>query len=277
MCKKVYYLFLIPVMILFLCSCNQEIVQAPVQEETSGDFQGTIYTISFDANGGYGTMIPIYAKEGQNITLNMNTYARLSHKFLGWSTVKTSNVVEYADGAKIYNITKDMTLYAVWEVYNKTISITFNANGGRGWMGSIYASYGAEDVQLAINNYTREGYYFAGWSTDMNAEEPDYIDGYIINKVISDLSLYAVWKEADGTGQDVYVYFNSSGGVGEMEPVKLKTSSIYTLPPCNFTKSGYTFAGWSKSASAMLVDYENQEVINGFPTSIILYAVWVKN
>lgn len=69
------------------------------------------YTIKFNANGGSGEMDDQIIKANETLNKNKFTYDTL--EFKGWST-SVDDEVEYADQANIGEISKDLTLYAVW-------------------------------------------------------------------------------------------------------------------------------------------------------------------
>ena len=86
--------------------------------------------VSFDANGGTGTMDPILkGEEDTLITLPKNGFTRVGYAFKGWATKKDGAVV-FADGANISDVTAAgaKTLYAVWEI--NTSTVRFDLNGG---------------------------------------------------------------------------------------------------------------------------------------------------
>ena len=70
------------------------------------------YTVTFDKNGGIGTMSPQVFRYGEPETLNPNTFTKAGYKFYGWSTTPNGNVM-YKDKEE-YNPSKNITLYAVW-------------------------------------------------------------------------------------------------------------------------------------------------------------------
>ena len=76
------------------------------------------YTISYNANGGSGTMAGTVATYDQNATLSANTFAYNGYEFKGWATTADGAVV-YNDGATVLNLSAlqngVVTLYAVWE------------------------------------------------------------------------------------------------------------------------------------------------------------------
>jgi uncharacterized repeat protein (TIGR02543 family) len=76
--------------------------------ETSGT---PAFTVSFDANGGSGTMADQTSNVAAN--LNANTFTYTGFVFTGWNTAANGSGVAYADEAS-YNFSADVTLYAQW-------------------------------------------------------------------------------------------------------------------------------------------------------------------
>lgn len=74
-------------------------------------------TLTFDANGGEGSMASITVKTAEAIDLPQNEFTRNGYKFVGWAATKTGEV-EYKDGAEYKMGKKDeYTLFAVWELH----------------------------------------------------------------------------------------------------------------------------------------------------------------
>lgn len=86
---------------------------APSNPETSSTPK-TTYTVTFDANGGSGTIANISVEEGSEITLPENIFTKSSYIFAGWATSADGDV-SYSDKAKI-SITGNIMLYAKWTV-----------------------------------------------------------------------------------------------------------------------------------------------------------------
>ena len=117
------------------------------------------HTVTFDANGGTGTMDPQTASAPT--TLNVTTFTRSFYLFDGWNTVATGGGTAYADGAT-YDFSADITLYAQWTA--NTYTVTFNANGGDAPVpASKTVTYESAYGPLATTS--RTGYTFAGWFT----------------------------------------------------------------------------------------------------------------
>ena len=89
----------------------------------------TTYTVSFDANGGTGTMADVTGVTG-SYTLPACTFTAPSDKqFKGWSTSASGAVIT---GTSI-TVSADTTLYAIWEpIPATTYSLTTQVNGGHG-------------------------------------------------------------------------------------------------------------------------------------------------
>ena len=84
------------------------------------------YTISYDANGGTGTMGDQTAFSNNSAVIATNAFTYSGHNFIGWNTAADGSGASYADGASVMNLTTIngvATLYAQWEeVSTKTIS-----------------------------------------------------------------------------------------------------------------------------------------------------------
>ena len=72
----------------------------------------TTYTVKFNANGGTGTMADVTGVPAGAYTLPANGFtAPAGKQFKGWSTGASGAVIE----GTTYNVTGDVTLYAIWE------------------------------------------------------------------------------------------------------------------------------------------------------------------
>ena len=81
-------------------------------EETDDDI-----VITYDANGGNGTMDAQTVKKGTEVTISANTFTREGYTFTGWNTVAAPTTdnpgTAYAAGTKV-TLTENITLYAQW-------------------------------------------------------------------------------------------------------------------------------------------------------------------
>ncbi len=81
----------------------------------SGCNKPKIYTVTFDANGGTGTMAPQTFTEGEVQALTRNSFANSGYSFAGWNTFASGIGMNYSDEQIIIAV-EDMTLYAQWEL-----------------------------------------------------------------------------------------------------------------------------------------------------------------
>ena len=194
-------------------------------------------TISFDPNGGTGTMKPMRVKAGVGYTLPECTFTPPEGKeFAGWLAVN-GNV--YPAGHDVFS-TYDQSLKATWkdkEVAEVTIS--FDPNGGTGTMQPMKVKSG-ENFTLPECTFTPpEGKEFAGW---LAANGTVYPAGDIAFST-TDIVLKATWKDKEAA--EVTISFDPNGGTGTMQPMKVKSGENFTLPECTFTPpEGKKFAGW---------------------------------
>ena len=74
--------------------------------------------ITFNANGGKGSMKTLSATYDKYVKLTDNAFKRTGYKFSGWAKSKSGKVA-YKNKAKVKNLTatngKTVTLYAVWK------------------------------------------------------------------------------------------------------------------------------------------------------------------
>jgi len=157
------------------------------------------YTVTFNANGGTGTMSPqtFTASVGKN--LSTNNFTRTGYNFAGWNTSSEGTGTYYSDRQSI-TVNSNMTLYAMWNeetIVPDTYTVTFHPNGGTGTMSpqTFTASVGKN---LSTNNFTRTGYNFAGWNTSSGGTGTYYSDRQSIT-VNSNMTLFAMWNEMTST------------------------------------------------------------------------------
>ena len=86
---------------------------------SDNDKPSTFVTLTFNANGGTGTMAAQTFEEGVSQTLAANKFTRSGYYFSGWNTAPDGSGTSYTDGQEI-TLTQDMTLYAQWFVFTPT-------------------------------------------------------------------------------------------------------------------------------------------------------------
>lgn len=100
---------------------SPEVVVAEEDATYTAQYSATarvFYTITFNANGGEGSMEPQRFEVGVDTALNTNAFTRENYKFIGWNTAADGSGATYADEGAILELTGDMTLYARWQFWN---------------------------------------------------------------------------------------------------------------------------------------------------------------
>ncbi len=228
----------------------------------------TTYTISYNANGGSGTIASQTKTKGSPITLsNGSGFSKTGYTLDSWNTNSAGTGTKYALSAS-YTTDAALTLYAQWKI--NTYTITYNANGGSGAPNAQTKTY---NVALTLSSTvpTRTGYTFTGWNTASNGSGTTYKtgDSYTANAAAT---LYAQWKANQYTitykDQDGA---NFSGTHENGYPTTHTYGTATTLKKAS--KTGYTFGGWF-TTSACTGNAITQLTANGYTSAITLYAKW---
>jgi uncharacterized repeat protein (TIGR02543 family) len=216
-------------------------------------------TVTFDSNGGTGTM----SDQLDNVptALTTDTFARAGYTFAGWNTASNGSGTAYADAAT-YPFTADATLYAQWTaIPNKTV--TFDSNGGSGSM-----SNEVDNVATALtsNTFTRAGYTFNDWNTAANGSGTGYSDAASY-PFSADATLFAQWTAIPNKT----VTFDSNGGTGTManEADNLPTA----LTSNAYVRTGYNFVGWNTAANGSGTAYVDGASY-AFAADATMFAQW---
>lgn len=226
------------------------------------------YTISFNANGGSGSVpsaLTGLVESGTAVSLPRSPApSKSNYTFQGWSTSSsaTSGSFSYTIVSTGSAVTR--TMYAAWK--KKTITIGYDANGGN--EAAKYQTVNAGESFTLLSFYpTRTGYTFKGWSTDSSATTPSYQSGGTATRT-ADTRFYAVWEKITYT-----VSFNANGGTGAPSSQTKTYGTNLTLSSTVPTRTNYTFKGWSTSNTATTPTYSAGGTYSA-NASATLYAVW---
>ena len=177
----------------------------------------------------------------------------------GYSPNKTSVSGRY-DSADGYD-----TVY----YYEKSYTISFNANGGSGAPSGMTKMH-FTPLTLPTTKPTRTGYSFMGWATDSSASSVAYLAGGTYSEN-GDATLYAVWSPNTYT-----VRYNANGGSGAPSAQTKIYGKTLTLSGTVPTRNGYTFIGWGLSGSSTYASFHPGDPYST-NASRTLYAVWEKD
>ena len=171
----------------------------------------------------------------------------------------------------------EVALYAVWRA--NTYTVRFDGNGSDG--GSMQGQAFAYDVPALLSpcGFTKTGYSFAGWAIAAGGDVVAYEEEEEVSKLTPEdggiVPLYAVWRANTYT-----VAFDANGGTGSMGEQSFVYGEAQALHAHMFTRTGYTFVGWARTAGGSASYRDGETVSNLTPEdgdTVSLYAVWRAN
>ena len=144
-----------------------------------------VYVITYDANGGTGTITPSTVVQGQPYTVTSQSFSTPNQQsFVGWGLQGTSTVYDPGD---IFTPTSDITLVAIWQW--DFFFVNLIPNGAPGDTINL-TSPGDVSIIMPSNPFTWSGHVFAGWQVNNN--EPTLSIGYEFWPQ-GNINLYAQW------------------------------------------------------------------------------------
>ncbi len=218
----------------------------------------TTYTVTFDANGGSGSIASISAEEGSEITLPENVFTKDGCIFAGWATESDGNV-SYSDKAKI-TVTGGITLYAKWSL--ETYTITYELNGGTNATDNP-ADYNVETDTITLKEAAKNGYAFSGWYKEASFETKIT---EITKGSTGNITLYAKWNLENYT-----ITYELNGGTNaesNPESYNVETEAVTLLAP---SREYFDFGGWYRENSFAT---KATEIAKGSTGDVTLYAKW---
>jgi uncharacterized repeat protein (TIGR02543 family) len=157
------------------------------------------HTVSFDANGGSGSMTD--QTDNAPTALTANTFTRVGFVFAGWRTAADGSGTSYADQA-VYPFDADATLYAQWT--SNTHTVTYDGNGATSGTVPVDADSPHETgatVTVAANTgaLARDEFAFAGWNTAADGNGTHYAatGSVTFPMPAADVVLYAQWTSSE--------------------------------------------------------------------------------
>lgn len=268
----------------FMTPCAMTLKNIRCTDPVSSDV-----TVTFDANGGEGTMDAQTLTGGKG-TLTPNAFTKAGLRFAGWALLPAGEKV-YNDGAAV-ELTADTTLYALWEAEQSSLSVHFDGNGYQEAILDADIDENGHAVLPALNSAKfPSGKRYYDWYIVL-------ADGSLGDRVTAsyDLSAYrdsGVTLKAQWYSLSYVIRYNANGAdvTGSMEDQRAPFDETIHLSACTLSREGYTFAGWSTSASGKAVYADGAELLREWDDGdwdwgdegsedgefFDLYACWSKN
>ena len=222
----------------------------------------TEFIVTFDGNGGTGSMEPVTVEEGSRYVLPACGFtAPDGQEFKAWEI----GGVEYnaGDGYVVLGNTEIKALWKDSAVIPTTFTITFNANGGTGSMEPVTVEEGSRYPLPACGFIPPVNMQFSGWA--LSAGGSVIADGAIM--VTSNITLYAIWEPVPVN--EFVVFFDGNGGTPAVSSMMTIGHRLAFLPGA-FRSGSYCFDGW-------YTERNGGELITTstvFAANTIVYAHW---
>ncbi|MEJ0014929.1 MAG: InlB B-repeat-containing protein [Actinomycetota bacterium] len=224
-------------------------------------------TVTFNNNGGSGTMANETASVATNLTAN--TFTRTNAAFTGWNTVANGSGTAYANSAS-YSFAANLTLYAQW----MTVASVAPTSGplSAGTAITITGTNFTGATGATINGVAVTSFVVVN-STTITAVAP-------AGASVGAKDIVVTAPAGTATGSALYTYnatvtFNGNTNTGGSMSSQLASTST-ALTSNAFTKTGYTFAHWNTAANGSGTSYANSASFP-FSTDTTLYAIWTAN
>lgn len=171
---------------------------------------------------------------------------KAGYRFDGWSN---GGLIEKGS-------TGDKEFTATWSIIDYKIS--YELNGGTNHAKNP-ESYTVNSADITLNEPTRPGYRFEGWSDG----------GTIPHGSNGDKTFVAQWEANSNT-----IKYDPNGGNGTMSDSIMHTDESAKLSQNTYARTGYVFAGWATEQGGV-VQYKDESLYTmGAESEVILYAVW---
>ena len=222
----------------------------------------TEFIVTFDGNGGTGSMEPVTVEEGSRYVLPACGFtAPDGQEFKAWEI----GGIEYnaGDGYVVLGNTEIKALWKDSAVIPTTFTITFNANGGTGSMEPVTVEEGSRYPLPACGFIPPVNMQFSGWA--LSADGSVIADGAIM--VTSNITLYAIWEPVPVN--EFVVFFDGNGGTPAVSSMTTIGHRLAFLPGA-FRSGSYRFDGW-------YTERNGGELIatsTVFAANTIVYAHW---
>lgn len=226
------------------------------------------YTISFDGNGGQGSMDSIKIRYDEAVALPNNAFTYGHYKFIGWRIDGRDEI--FSENQPVKNLTSEnngeVVLKAVWEMESYTIHFD-NGSGESGEMADFKLGF-FESKPLPLNNFTRKGYEFIGWLYN----GVTYNDGQIVSGLADEevtITFVAQWQPIK------YRVVFSNGNQSYWQEFTYDQSA--NLLPNTFESVGYHFVYWFDDDGNHYNDCQEVSNLASEPKDVLLYTRFEKN
>lgn len=214
------------------------------------------YQVTFDPNGGTGTVVTMTTDSSGRITAFPPEPTRKGYVFRGWNS--NPNYVGYglSVGAKL---SKDTTLYALW-----TPEGTYIIEFWYYWFSEHFVAYRLTDTNGVLSDWP-----------DLNVTDGTLVGWFVDGEECGEDHVFTgdttVWGRFPPNTPPPYdITFDPNGGSGSTVTLKTDDQGKLSSWPADPTRDGYVFMGWGVQYGSSSVGQDHT-----FYQSETLYAHWM--
>ena len=236
------------------------------------------YTINYTLNGGTINTQPPTTYNIQNTqTINTNTLGTpnfTGYKFVNWRAMFDNGTITTITTTGLPTGTYgNITIAAMWDPTPISYDITYILNNGINAPGNPISYTVAGIFPINLNNPTRTGYDFTGWTVTysnntMISLAPSYsipVGSY------GNVTLFANWSPVN---QQYSINYNLNGGVISGNPTSYSVSNLPLVIPVP-VRSGFVFSYWIMVCdNGSIVSLYDGVIPGGTSGVVSLTAVW---
>ena len=210
-------------------------------------------TVQFDPNGHGTAPENVYVKNGE--TIDCPTLSETGYNLDGWYYTEDGVEKEFKFGKSGTKVTSSMTLKAMWSPISYQLTVDGSAEGH---------DY---DEEVTVDEPTKEGYTFAGWTVEAGNVTPKKGDDgkWSFKMPAGNVTLTAKWE----INRYTVKFMNGEDEVKSITADYNSTIAINDAPVAP-VKEGYVFGGWY-SGSEKFVFGETKVT-----SDLTLTAKWTK-
>lgn len=228
------------------------------------------YTVTFDANGGTGSIAKKTVSYGELAELPKTGFIRTGYTFTGWNTKADGKGTAYTLGQTVTNLSStqgaNVTLYAQWKA--NSYQVKFDLKGGEGQLTDQTVAYDQAFQLPNEKSVTREDYHLIGWAVMIDGENKTYQPGQEIKNLTSEngavITFLAQWGKSGTFGSLTWELTEAGeltiSGSGEMGSVGYPWEDYASTVRRLEVKSGVTsiaefaFSGFEALEEVVLAD-----------------------
>lgn len=290
--KKASLILFAVLLVLFVSvSCNKATKESgtPVETQPVQTVEKeTSFQITFNANGGTGTMAPLKVKGSTPCPENKFTGPE-GFVFVSWNTKSDGTGVSYTQES-VVSSDRDLLLYAMWqpEFYGIKIGEPLVNGGVVTSSAQIYRISELDQLSTLVLEEVYPGYSFVSYGNNPDGRVKGYDNVWVFGDASTSYALLTI--PTGNIGEVVIVpefrahtyevVYDANGGSGAQIA---NTAHTYgedkALATNTYTNEFFTFYGWNTEPDGSGTHFKDGEVVKNLTTEdkavITVYAEWL--